>query len=136
MLTPIRLTFLPVRVGLRTARILGLRRLFWLGLGVAAGLLLAPTTGAELRARLRQLIEERRPQGDQDLAERVRFELSHSPRTWHLPQPVVEVVGHVAVLRGQVPHDAGREDLGRTAASVAGIVEVDNRVVVAGPGTA
>jgi hypothetical protein len=136
VLLPIRLALLPVRLGFRVTRLLGLRRLFWLGLGLGAGLLLAPTTGAELRARLRQVIEERRPPADQDLAERVRFELSHSPRTWHLPQPIVEVVGHVAVLRGQVPHEAGRDDLGRTAASVAGIVEVDNRVVVAGPGTA
>jgi hypothetical protein len=136
MLFPIRLALLPIRVSLRIARLLGLRRLLWLGAGLAVGLLVAPTTGAEARARLRQLLEERRPAGDQDLAEKVRFELSHSPRTWHLPQPVVEVVGNVAVLRGQVPHDAGREDLGRTAASVSGIVEVDNRVIVAGPGTA
>jgi hypothetical protein len=136
MLFPIRLALLPVRISLRTARLLGLRRLMWLGAGVAVGLLVAPRTGAETRARLRQLLEERRTGGDQDLAEKVRFELSHSPRTWHLPQPVVEVVGNVAVLRGQVPHDTGKEDLGRTAASVAGIVEVDNRLVVAGPGTA
>jgi hypothetical protein len=135
VLFPIRLALLPVRVGFRTLRLLGLRRLVWLGLGVAAGLLLAPATGAETRARLRRILEERRPAADTDLAERVRYELSHSPRTWHLPQPVVEVVGHVAVLRGQVPHEAGREDLGRTAAAVPGIVEVDNRVVVAGPGT-
>jgi hypothetical protein len=136
VLIPIRLALLPLRLGFRTVRLLGLRRLLWLGAGAAAGLLLAPATGAETRARLRQLLEERRSAGDTDLAERVRYELSHSPRTWHLPQPIVEVVGHVAVLRGQVPHDAGREDLGRTAAAVAGIVEVDNRVVVAGPGTA
>jgi osmotically-inducible protein OsmY len=136
MLLPIRLALLPIRLALRIARLLGLRRLAWLGAGVAVGLLVAPTTGAEARVRLRRLIDERRPAGDQDLAEKVRFELSHSPRTWHLPQPVVEVVGNVAVLRGQVPHGTGKEDLGRTAASVSGIVEVDNRLIVAGPGTA
>ena len=146
MFTLLRLIFLPARVGVgttklgvkagyRAGRAVGVRRLFFFGAGVAVGLLVAPMTGPEARAKLRQLLDEWRGVGDQDLAERVRFELSHSPRTWHLPQPLVEVVGQVAVLRGQVPHDAGRADLGRTAASVAGVVEVDNQVVVAGPGT-
>lgn len=134
MFTLLRIVFLPPRVGFRVVRLVGLRRVVVFGLGVAVGLLVAPTTGAEARARLRRLLEERRPVGDQDLAERVRFELSHSPRTWHLPQPVVDVVGNVAVLRGQVPHEAGRLDLERTAAAVPGIVEVDNQVAVAGPG--
>ena len=50
--------------------------------------------------------------------------------------PVVEVVGHTAVLRGQVPHEAGRADLERTAAAVAGVAEVHNQVVVTnGSGT-
>jgi hypothetical protein len=144
--TLIRLIFLPAKVGVgttklgvkagyRAGRLLGVRRLLFFGVGVGVGLLLAPTTGAEARARVRRLIEERRPAGDQDLAERVRFELSHSPRTWHLPQPVVEVVGQVAVLRGLVPHEAGRMDLERTAAAVPGVQEVDNQVGVAGPGT-
>jgi osmotically-inducible protein OsmY len=143
--TLLRLIFLPAKVGVgstklgvkagyRTGRLLGYRRLFVFGAGVAVGLLVAPMTGRELRARIQTMLEERRG-GPTDLAERVRYELSHSPRTWHLPQPLVEVVGQVAVLRGQVPHDAGRADLGRTAASVAGVVEVDNQVVVAGPGT-
>jgi osmotically-inducible protein OsmY len=140
--TLLRLIFLPARVGVgttklgvkagyRAGRAVGVRRLFFFGTGVAVGLLVAPMTGPQARAKLRALLDERRGMGDQDLAERVRFELSHSPRTWHLPQPL----GQVAVLRGQVPHDAGRADLGRTAASVSGVVEVDNQVVVAGPGT-
>jgi hypothetical protein len=144
--TLLRLIFLPARVGVgttklgvkagyRAGRAVGVRRLFFFGAGVAVGLLVAPMTGPEARAKLRELLDERRGGGDQDLAERVRFELSHSPRTWHLPQPLVEVVGQVAVLRGQVPHDAGRADLGRTAASVSGVAEVDNQIVVAGPGT-
>lgn len=146
MFTLLRLIFLPARVGVGTAklgvkagyragRMVGIRRLFWFGAGVGVGLLVAPMTGPEARARLKERLDERRTVGGQDLAERVRFELSHSPRTWHLPQPLVEVVGQTAVLRGQVPHDAGRADLGRTAASVAGVAEVDNQVVVAGPGT-
>jgi osmotically-inducible protein OsmY len=147
MFTLIRLIFLPARVGVgttklgvktgyRAGRLLGYRRLFVFGAGIGVGLLIAPVTGVEARARLRRAIEERRPAGDLDLAERVRFELSHSPRTWHLPQPVVEVVGRTAVLRGQVPHDAGRADLERAAAAVAGVAEVHNQIVVAnGAGT-
>jgi osmotically-inducible protein OsmY len=92
-------------------------------------------TGREARARLQSLIETRRG-GTTDLAERVRFELSHAPRTWHLPQPTVEVQGGTVILRGVVPHETGRLDLERTAAAVAGIVEVDNHVAVsASPGT-
>lgn len=135
MFTLIRLGFLPPKLGYRTARLVGFRRLFVLGVGIGIGLLVAPATGAETRARVRRAIEARRPAGEGDLAERVRFELSHSPRTWHLPQPAVEVVGQVAVLRGQVPHEAGRLDLERTAAAVPGIIEVDNRVGVFVPGT-
>jgi osmotically-inducible protein OsmY len=97
---------------------------------VGVGLLIAPMTGDELRTRLRHLIEQRRGTGD--LAERVRFELSHSPRTWHLPQPDVEVIGGTAILRGEVPHEVGRADLERTAAAVAGVVHVENQVDVAG----
>jgi osmotically-inducible protein OsmY len=142
MFTLIRLLFLPVRVGVgstklgvkagyRAGRLLGVRRLVVFGAGVAVGLLAAPTTGAEARARLRRALEGRAPGSAADLAERVRFELSHSPRTWHLPQPVVEVVGQTAVLRGQVPHESGRVDLERTAAAVAGVADVDNQLVVA-----
>ncbi len=147
MFTLIRLFFLPARVGIgttklgvktgfRAGRLLGYRRLVVFAAGVGVGVLVAPTSGAEMRARLQRAIDERRPSGTGDLAERVRFELSHSPRTWHLPQPLVEVVGRTAVLRGQVPHEAGRNDLERTAAAVAGVAEVRNQVVVTnGAGT-
>jgi len=142
MFTLIRLLFLPAKVGIgstklgvkagyRTGRLVGYRRIFLFALGVGVGLLIAPMTGREARARLQRLIEERRG-GGTDLAERVRFELSHSPRTWHLPQPTVEVQGGTAILRGTVPHETGRLDLERTAAAVAGVVEVDNHVAIAG----
>jgi hypothetical protein len=39
--------------GYRTGRFLGMRRLTYLGIGVAIGLLVAPVTGRELRDRLR-----------------------------------------------------------------------------------
>ena len=94
------------------------------------GLLIAPMTGRELRTRIQHLIDER--MGTGDLADRIRFELSHSPRTWHLPQPDVEVIGGTAILRGEVPHEVGRADLERTAAAVAGVVHVENQVDVAG----
>lgn len=143
MFTLIRLLFLPARVGIGTAklgvktgyragRLLGLRRLVLFGTGVAVGLLVAPTPGRELRARLQAMIDERRGKGIVDLTEKVRHELSHSPRTWHLPQPEVEVVGGTAILRGEVPHQVGRDDLERTAAAVAGVVGVDNQVAISG----
>jgi osmotically-inducible protein OsmY len=111
---------------------LGIRRLVLLGIGVGIGLLLAPSSGAELRARLQSQLDARRATGGGDLGERVRYELSHSPRTWHLPQPTVEVTGATAVLRGKVPHEVGRQDLERAAAAVAGVVDVDNLLVITG----
>lgn len=141
MFTLIRLLFLPAKVGVgttkmgvkagyKTGRLFGYRRIFLFGLGVGVGLLLAPMTGREARAKLQSLIDQKRGGGPTDLAEKVRFELSHSPRTWHLPQPAVEVRGTTAVLRGEVPHETGRVDLERTAAAVAGIVDVDNQLAV------
>jgi hypothetical protein len=60
----IRLAWLPFRLslgtaklgakaGYRTGRVLGYRRLFVFGAGAAAGLLMAPVTGAELRSAIR-----------------------------------------------------------------------------------
>ena len=142
MFTLIRLLFLPAkvgvgstllgaRVGYRAGRVLGFRRVVLFGIGVGVGLLIAPVPGRELRLRIRREIEDR-VGGGGDLAERVRYELSHSPRTWHLPQPDVEVVGGTAILRGEVPHEVGRSDLERAAAAVAGIVHVENQVGVSG----
>ena len=123
-------TKLGLKAGYRTGRLLGYRRLFVFAVGVGVGLLIAPMAGRELRARLRALVQE--PRTADDLAAKVSFELSHSPRTWHLPQPEVEVIGGTAVLRGEVPHEVGRVDLERTAAAVAGVVHVENQVGVSG----
>ncbi len=141
MFTLLRLLFLPARVGVgttklgvkagyRTGRLLGYRRIFVFAAGIGVGLLIAPMTGREARAKLQRLIDERRA-GGTDLAERVRFELSHAPRTWHLPQPSVEVQGGTAILRGTVPDETSRLDLERAAATVAGIAAVDNHVAIA-----
>jgi len=128
VLTVLRTGF---RVGYRAARVIGPARLAIVALGVGIGLLIAPTSGADLRERLRRRWEERRESsGDLDIAQRVRDELAQSPRTWHLPQPEVEVSDGTAILTGQVPHLSGRADLERIAAAVAGVVAVDSRLVV------
>jgi osmotically-inducible protein OsmY len=147
---PVRLTYGVGRTGLkagylagrlsagsayRAGRFVGLSRLLALGTGVVIGLLAAPTSGQELRDRLgRELAARRAPASDDAIAERVRYELSHSPRTWHLPQPSVEVSAGTAILTGGAPHETGKADIERAAAAVPGVVDVDNRLVVGAPG--
>ena len=113
----------------RATRFVGLSRLLAVGVGI--GMLVAPTSGADLRDRLRRQWEARNaPASDEAVAERVRYELSHSPRTWHLPQPAVDVVGGTAILTGGAPHETGKADIERAAAAVPGVSEVDSRLVV------
>ena len=71
-----------------------------------------------------------------DIADRVRFELSHSPRTWHLPQPEVSVSEGAVTLTGSVPHDTAHADLERVASAVRGVVSVSNSVAVEAPAAA
>lgn len=137
MLTLLRVIIWPTKLGVksgyRVGRLIGFRRLAVFGAGVAVGLMVAPVTGRELRGRIGTLVADQRARGPKgDLAERVRNDLARSPRTWHLPQPEVEVVGDRAVLRGHVPHEAGRADLERTASAVAGVADVDNQVGISG----
>lgn len=136
-LLPLRVVFgasgLTFRTGYRAGRLFGYRRLVVFGVGVGVGLLVAPVAGRELRARLRSVAESRFGRvSDPELSERVRFELSHSPRTWHLPQPTVHVLAGRVTLVGEVPHETGRMDLERAAAAVPGVSAVENRVLVAG----
>lgn len=122
-----------VRAGYRTGRAIGFRRVLVLATGVAVGLLVAPASGRDLRARARQALASR---GSGDLATRVRAQLGSAQRTWHLPQPDVEVTGRRVVLRGEVPHETARQDLERVAAAVPGVAGVDNLLrLSAGPGT-
>jgi hypothetical protein len=123
---------LSARSTFMVGRLLGFRRMLVLGTGVGIGLLVAPTSGQELRDKLRRQWEGRRaPASDDAVAERVRYELSHSPRTWHLPQPAVEVVSGTAILTGDAPHATGKADIERATASVPGVADVDSRLVVA-----
>jgi hypothetical protein len=130
-------TGLSLKTGYRTGRMLGYGRLFWLGVGVGIGLLLAPGPGRDLREKLKARIDEYSGGGagggggDTELADRVRFELTHSPRTWHLQQPRVEVAAGRVTLRGEVEDEAGRSALQQAAEAVPGVQGVDNLITVA-----
>ena len=133
-------TGLTLKTGYRTGRMVGYGRLFWVGVGVGVGMLLAPGPGRELREKLKARIDEYSGGGagggggDTELADRVRFELTHSPKTWHLKQPQVDVVAGRVTLRGEVEAEAARQDLAQAAAAVPGVQGVDNLLVVAAAG--
>jgi hypothetical protein len=150
VLFPIRLSYGVGKAGVKTGytagrlsvgstvkmgRWVGISRLLALGVGVAVGLLVAPTSGRELRETLQRKVAARKaPASDDAVAERVRYELSHSPRTWHLPQPAVEVSGGVAILSGGAPHETGKAEIERAAAAVPGVAEVESRLIVGAAG--
>src|SRR4051795_5571619 len=136
VLFPFRLgaktTTLAAKTGYRTGRLLGYRRLFVFGAGIAVGLLLAPVPGARLRQAIRDAIGGGMPPSDPDLGELVRFELSHSPKTWHLPQPEVDVQDGTVVLKGSVPHATAKSELEQAANAVPGVSAVESHLQVAG----
>ncbi|HMJ74711.1 MAG TPA: hypothetical protein VK507_02005 [Iamia sp.] len=55
----VRLIFSPVKLVLLIARVMGYNRFIVFLLGVGVGLLVAPTTGAEMRARLQAQVQAR-----------------------------------------------------------------------------
>lgn len=55
----LRLLFSPVKIVLLIARVMGYNRFIVFLLGIGVGLLVAPTTGAEMRARLKAQVEAR-----------------------------------------------------------------------------
>ena len=120
----VRLVLLPVKIVFGIVRRVGFLRVATLAVGAAVGMLVAPERGAELRERLRRELERRRAGSDDDVAQRVRAELSHHPRTWHLPQPTVSVVAGRVTLTGQVPDAATRDELVRVATGLAGVQDV------------
>ncbi len=120
----------PARVGWRATRAAGVSGVLCFVLGLAIGLLLAPVQGRELRAKLRRLIDGRAGLSDEELADRVTFELGHAPRTWHLPQPEVAVTSGRVSLSGSVPHDTARDELVRVAAAIPGVAGVDDQLEI------
>ena len=129
---PVRAVLGALGLVLRTVRFVGVSRILAFGAGVGAGMLLEPSRGRQLRAKLAVARPGEPPASPTDLGAAVRDELAHSPRTWHLPQPVVAVTGNRVTLTGEVPHDDARLDLGRVAGAVAGVAAVDNRITVSG----
>ena len=127
---PIRLVLGTLGLTFRTVRFVGFGRLLFFGAGVGTGMALSPTTGEQVRQKLAQVRSPRPPLSATDLGSLVRDELAHSPRTWHLPQPVVTVVDDRVTLTGEVPHESARADLGRTAGAVTGVAAVDNQIRV------
>jgi hypothetical protein len=134
-------TKISTRSAYRAGRLVGYRRIFFFSAGVAVGLLVAPTTGEELRRKLQETFADygggvaTAPSTDNlELAERVRQHVRQAPRTWHLPQPVItEVSPGVIRLDGAVADETARRDLEVTAQQVDGVAEVDARLVVTGP---
>jgi hypothetical protein len=120
----------PLKAGTKAARLMGFKGVVLFGSGLALGLLLAPWPGRELRGRLRDLLGDG-GLSDDELAEKVAFELSHAPRTWHLPQPTLSVIGGRVILTGEVPHPEARSELERVAAGIPGVIGVDNQLTVA-----
>lgn len=114
----------------RVGRFVGFTRVLALALGVGIGLLVAPTPGRELRDRIQRAAARRAPADDDAVADRVRNELAQSPRTWHLPQPSVEVSAGVAILTGSAPHETGKADIERAVAAVPGVAEVESHLVI------
>jgi osmotically-inducible protein OsmY len=131
---PVRMAAGSARVGFQAGRAVGVRRSVVFGAGVGTGVLIASPDARKAAARglltLQAAIAKARRPSDAELAAAVRAELGRAQRTWHLPQPQVEVHDGRVVLRGAVPHEAGRRDLAATAAAVDGVVEVDNQVGV------
>jgi hypothetical protein len=121
-------TRVPLRFSARVGRLVGVRAILALIVGLVVGLLFAPGPGRELRDRLRALAATRRLGGDEGLAERIAFELQHAPRTWHLPQPDVSVSAGEVTLSGTVDQESARDELGRVAAAVPGVVRVENLI--------
>jgi len=65
-----------------------------------------------------------------EVEQRIRTRIGEDPRTAAMPRVNVEVIEGVAELRGPAPSQEAREAAGEIAASVAGVTEVRNLIVV------
>ena len=128
----LRVSLLPLKACMATTRLMGFRGILLGVVGLVVGLLLAPMSGRQLREKLLASLAGGAAVPDDELADKVTFELSHAPRTWHLePQPEVSVLAGRVVLRGEVRTEDDREEFGRVASAIPGVVAVDNQLVVA-----
>lgn len=126
---PFRVLFAAFGLTYKAVRLVGVSRIAAFGAGVGVGMAVGPETTATVRDGIARRLGS--VDSPVDLADMVRSELAHSPRTWHLPQPVVAVDGDRVTLTGDVPHATARADLARTAGAVIGVAAVENRIVVA-----
>lgn len=122
----VRATLVSTRMALRSS-------LIAFAAGVGLGWFLTSTpTGRQLVGQARDLVSggSGGPVDDDVLTAQARTQLASNTRTWHLPQPDVQVANGVATLTGAVPHDPARADLETAVMSVRGIVAVVNQVTV------
>ena len=134
----LKVVAVPFKVTNRAVRLVGYRRVGLLMVGAAAGAVLSPVSGTELRRRIAEEIHRRRAGTEPTVEERVRQHLAQSPRTWHLPQPEVVAVavgdgtGWQIILAGEISDASARRDLEQASLSVTGVESVDNRLRVVG----
>ncbi|GIU83929.1 MAG: hypothetical protein KatS3mg008_0704 [Acidimicrobiales bacterium] len=121
----------PFVVSARAGRLMGLKGFFFMALGAVVGFFVGSQTSGR-GSGIGRLVRRDEALSDEDLAEKVKFELSHAPRTWHLPQPEVRVVSGRVELSGSVPDEGAREEMAKVAASVPGVLAVENRLSVSG----
>lgn len=69
-------------------------------------------------------------ESQEEAVQRIRTRIGEDPRTASMPRVNVEVVDGVAELRGPAPSQEAREAAGEIAASVEGVTEVRNLIVV------
>ena len=69
-------------------------------------------------------------ESQQEVEQRVRSRIGEDPRTADMPRVNVEVIDGVAELRGPAPSEEAKQAAGEIAASIEGVTEVRNLIVV------
>ena len=115
----------------RATRFVGLSRLLAVGVGVAIGMLVAPTSGADLRDRLRRRWRRATPPpATKAVAEQGRRAVL-APHMAPTPARGRRRGRHGHPHR-RSPHETGKADIERAAAAVPGVSEVDSHRLVVG----